>query len=272
MASVERSQHRASLDMLQALSFCLGWAYVVCWGVSLYPPILLNRSMQSVEGVSLDFAYLNLLGCLFYLASVSMFYFSTKVRLEYALRYGTDKIPLIRFNDIVYGAHSLALVIALMWQFFVTDYRKHPSQRLSSTVRWLTLAMLLCTVGLLLHAWEISTTRRHYELVDVASIFGTVKVFLSSIKYLPQAYHNFRRKSVKGFAVKGYVLEVLGGIFCISQFFIDAYLQDDLVGALKHPVKLLLALVSILFAAIFIIQHFLYAEEEPTIYNAKHLD
>ena len=233
---------------------------------------MLNRKLQSVEGVSVDFAYLNLLGCIFYLASVCMLYFSTTVRMEYALRFGTKKIPLIRFNDIVYGVHSLALVIVLLWQFFVSGYRKHATQHLSATIKWLTVIMILSTIGLLLHAWEISTTRRHYELVDVASIFGTVKVFLSSIKYLPQAYHNFQRKSVKGFAVTGYVLELLGGMFCISQFFIDAYIQDDLIGAIQHPVKLLLALVSMLFSAIFIIQHYIYAEQEPTIYNAKHLD
>nr|UJH94545.1 Ers1 [Starmerella bombicola] len=263
---------------LELVSNVCGWGYVICWGVSLYPPLLLNYHTRSVEGVSLDFAYLNFWGCLFYLASVSMMFFSTTVKLEYALAHTADarrlneapKQPLVRFNDVVYGFHSLLLVIGLLYQFYCSGYRRSSTQTLSRSVKLISLAGVICALLLILHAYEISTTRRHYQLVDVANIFGTVKVFFSGIKYIPQAYFIYQRKSVRGFAVKGCITDIVGGLLCSLQLLIDAYLVNDLGGVLKHPTKLLLAVVAMFFGFVFIAQYKIYSkEEEPSIYNKK---
>lgn len=266
---------RANLGLLS--SFC-GWGYVLCWGVSLYPPLILNYHTKSVEGVSIDFAYLNFWGCLFYLASVSMMFFSTTVKLEYALAHAANatrmnepqKQPLVRLNDVVYGFHSLLLVIGLLYQFYCSGYRYSSTQTLSRSVKLISVIGVLCALLLILHAYEISTTRRHYQLVDVANIFGTVKVFFSGIKYIPQAFFIYQRKSVKGFAVKGCITDILGGLLCSLQLLIDAYLVNDLRGILKHPAKLLIAADAIFFGVFFIAQYKIYfKDEEPSFYNKK---
>lgn len=263
---------------LETLSVLCGWGYVLCWGVSLYPPIILNYHAKSVEGLSIDFAYLNFWGCVCYLVSVSMLYFSTTVRLEYALHAAKDahkvgaapKVPLVRLNDVIYGLHSLALVMILLFQFYFCRYRRSSSQKLSRLVKTLSAVGALAALLLLLHAYEISTTRRHYELVDVANIFGTVKVFFSSVKYMPQAYFNYQRKAVKGFSAKGYLIDILGGLLCCAQLVLDGYLLNDISGVFKHPTKMLLAAVTIVFNIIFLIQHRIYRDQvNATVYNTK---
>jgi len=263
---------------LETLSFLCGWGYVVCWGVSLYPPILLNAHSKSVEGLSIDFAYLNFLGCVCYLVSVSMLYFSTTVRLEYALAAASDahkvgaapKEPLVRLNDVIYGVHSLVLVSILLYQFYFSGYRRSPSQQLSRTVKIISGIGIVAGLLLVLHAYEISTTRAHYQLVDVANIFGTVKVFFSSVKYMPQAYFNYQRKAVKGFSVKGYLVDILGGVLCCTQLVLDGILLNDISGVYKHPTKMMLAFVTIAFNVIFLVQYHIYANAvNPTVYNVK---
>ena len=252
---------------LHLLSVTLGWAYVVCWGISLYPPVFLHRKLRSVEGMSIDFAVINFVGCLAYFVSVFMLYYSMTVRLEYQLRH--KKIPLVRFNDVVYGAHSLVLVCIVMWQFYLSGYKRGTSQKISRWVKLMAGLIFLGAVGLLLHAWEISTTRRHYELVDVANIFGTAKIVMSSIKYFPQAYFNYSRKSTRGFSITGPWLDILGSVCSVSQLVLDAYLTGDVSDIYKHPVKLLLSLVTFVCSLIFVIQHHIYTERKIPFYNKE---
>lgn len=261
---------------LQTLSSLCGWIYVFCWGISLYPPLLLNYRTKSVEGLSLDFAYLNFWGCTFYLFSVSLLYFSTTVRLEYALAQeassrtakGAIKQPLVQFNDVIYGIHSLILVIILLSQFYLFGYKKSPNQKLSKPVKVLSVAGAIGTLMLLVRIYELNPTREHYQLVDLANILGTCKVFLSTVKYLPQAYFNYQRKSLKGFAVKACISDIVGAVLCASQLLIDGYLRGDMASVLHHPSKLLLAAVTMTFGIIFFCQHRVYLEdEEPSLYN-----
>ncbi|PRT53992.1 Cystinosin [Wickerhamiella sorbophila] len=255
---------------LDLISVLLGWAYVVCWGVSLYPPVLLHRRMKSVEGMSIDFAFLNFFGCLAYMLSVGMLRYSTTVRLEYQLRHKNP--PLVRFNDVVYGVHSLVLVAAVLFQFYCSGYRRSSGQHISRGVKVFSLVMVMAGCALLLHAWEISTTRRHYELVDVANIFGTVKIWLSAVKYIPQVLYNYKRKSTRGFSKTTPILDVLGAYFSVAQLALDAYLAGDITDMYKHPVKLLLSIVTLVFSLAFLIQHSIYRERTIPFHHEKNYE
>lgn len=266
----DRSSSLVFMTLASAVSSVLGWGYVVCWGVSLYPPLLLNKRLRSVEGVAIDTAYLNFLGCTCYFISVSMEYFSNIVRTEYALRHGGTSYPLINLNDVVYGAHSVILVSLLLAQFYFSGYSRSHTQRISRPVKVLTGIGIILAGCLIVHAWEINNTRRHYELVDVAVIFGTVKLFLSAIKYVPQAWYNYKRKSVKGFAIITPALDILGSVLSTLQLWLDARIAGDYGAIFKNPVKLLLALETTLFGIVFLVQSKLYSEN-MTVYNEKRI-
>lgn len=76
------------------------------------------------------------------------------------------------------------------------------------------------------------------------------------IKYIPQAYVNYKRKSTVGWSISQILLDFAGGIMSILQLVIDASLQTDWSGISGNPVKFGLGNISILFDMIFMTQHY----------------
>jgi cystinosin len=87
--------------------------------------------------------------------------------------------------------------------------------------------------------------------------FGYIKLLVTVIKYIPQVYVNYKRKSTVGWAIGQIMLDFAGGILSISQLFIDASLQADWSGITGNPVKFGLGNVSMLFDVIFMVQHYM---------------
>lgn len=48
------------------LSYLIGWVYFLAWSASFYPQAILNWRRKSVQGLSMDFIHLNVLGFLCY--------------------------------------------------------------------------------------------------------------------------------------------------------------------------------------------------------------
>ena len=76
------------------------------------------------------------------------------------------------------------------------------------------------------------------------------------IKYIPQVYVNYRRKSTVGWSIGQILLDFTGGILSILQLVIDASLQADWSGVSGNPVKFGLGTIGILFDVIFMTQHY----------------
>jgi len=94
------------------------------------------------------------------------------------------------------------------------------------------------------------------------------------VKYIPQAWTNFKRKSTVGWSIIQVQLDFWGGILSISQLIIDSSLQGDWSGIAGNPAKFALANISIVFDIIFMSQHYiLYRKatrvEESSIESAS---
>ena len=76
------------------------------------------------------------------------------------------------------------------------------------------------------------------------------------MKYIPQAWANYQRKSTAGWSIDQILLDLIGGILSIAQLVIDSSLQSDWSGLTGNPVKLGLGNVSILFDILFMVQHY----------------
>lgn len=76
------------------------------------------------------------------------------------------------------------------------------------------------------------------------------------MKYIPQAWANYQRKSTAGWSINQILLDVTGGVLSIAQLVIDSSLQSDWSGITGNPVKLGLANVSIVFDVVFMVQHY----------------
>ncbi len=86
---------------------------------------------------------------------------------------------------------------------------------------------------------------------------GFVKLVLTVVKYIPQAWANYQRKSTTGWSINQVLLDIIGGVLSIAQLVIDSSLQSDWSGLTGNPVKLGLGNISILFDILFMVQHYL---------------
>jgi cystinosin len=76
------------------------------------------------------------------------------------------------------------------------------------------------------------------------------------VKYIPQVWVNYKRKSTQGWSIWQILLDLTGGVLSILQLVIDSSLHADWSGIMGNSVKLGLGNVSIFFDLIFITQHY----------------
>lgn len=84
-----------------------------------------------------------------------------------------------------------------------------------------------------------------------------VKLVITVVKYIPQAWVNYKRKSTVGWSIAQIIFDLAGGVLSLIQLILDSSFKSDWSGVTGNPVKFLLSNVSIFFDAIFIVQHYI---------------
>lgn len=226
-----------------------------------------------MEGISLDFLYLNIVGYVCYTTSICMIYFNTFVREEYAIKYtplnepGHSKhYPLLKINDVAYTMHGLACVMAVYYQVHFTNYKKTRAQqhlsRYTQALLWAVILVCSLMAGSLIFLRE----KAPLKLLDLAETLGFIKVCMSTSKYIPQLIYNQRRRSTKGWAMNSMALDIVGGLSSMSQLFLDGYLNGDIGAVWGNTSKLALAMVTMLFDMMFMFQHYvLFPSQTPEV-------
>ncbi|AOW02918.1 PQ loop repeat-domain-containing protein [Yarrowia lipolytica] len=252
------------MQFLVIVSSVLGWTYFALWSFSFYPPILLNIKLKSVEGISLDFLYLNTLGYICYTISTVLLYYNHTIREQYAARHsdpsGVKHYPLVRLNDVWFGIHGCFLTLLTLSQVYFWGFSRSPLQRLS---KW-GLSLLIFGIGislgtaLLVYLFGNSDPSIGLQWLDVTYVTGSVKVLMSTSKYFPQLLWNFRRKSTKGWSIVSILCDFGGGILSLAQLILDGYINHDYEGIFKNVPKLLLSLITLIFDIMFMLQHYVW--------------
>jgi cystinosin len=78
------------------------------------------------------------------------------------------------------------------------------------------------------------------------------------VKYIPQAWTNYKLQSTAGWSIVQILMDVVGGTLSIVQLVIDSSLQSDWSGITGNPVKLGLGQIAIAFDIIFMLQHYVF--------------
>ena len=94
---------------------------------------------------------------------------------------------------------------------------------------------------------------------------GIVKVCISFVKYIPQVYLNFKRKSTEGWSLENVLLDLLGGSLTFVQILLDKIDSGQSTGQFSsglNTAKFLLGILTILFDLVFLFQHYI-------LYNPK---
>ena len=92
------------------------------------------------------------------------------------------------------------------------------------------------------------------------SFLGYFKLAISSLKYLPQMYWNYQRKSTAGWSIFNILMDLTGGLFSFGQMGLEAIFGLDVK---INIVKLVLGIMVVFYDILFVIQHYcLYPEKK----------
>ncbi|CAG8893296.1 unnamed protein product [Penicillium egyptiacum] len=243
----------------ESISQVLGWAYFVLWSLSFYPQVLHNHRRRSTDGFSIDFALLNVLGLSAYTVFNACFLFSAVVRAQYAQRHPQSPEPTAQSNDFVYALHGTLICCWTGSQFLCARFWNFGSKLQRASTLALVLFWGCLGVVPLAVLWVMVSSS--WEWIDVVYVVSMIKVFLTAVKYTPQAVMNYRRQSTTGFSIAAILLDLSGAILSLMQLVLDSSLQSDWSGVIGNIAKLLLGNITVLFDLVFIFQHFcLYRE------------
>ena len=232
----DKIEHTAS-----RASQCLGWVSFVCWGISFYPQIFLNFRLKHTKGLSNFYQLMNIAGYSAYTLYNSFFYFSPVVQSKFCLA-NNGAMNVVRLSDVAFSWHAFLLTWVTVYQ--ITIY--------SNDKRTGVIAILLFA--------SIAGTTCAFGGTDLNFLYGlgTFKIFVTLIKYMPQVWLNYKRKSTIGWTIHNVLLDFTGGLTSTTQLFVDARSWKEVVA--DFP-KLGLGSISMFFDIIFLVQHYvLYTE------------
>ncbi|KAI9230094.1 MAG: PQ loop repeat-domain-containing protein [Piptocephalis tieghemiana] len=238
-------------------SATLGWIYFTAWSISFYPQVWLNYRRKSVQGLSKDFLYLNVLGFACFTFYNTNMFANPFIRKQYQdIHQGN--LPLVRPNDVVFGFHALIITSFTIGQSVWYRARSGPSK---FPWTFLIFTLLASLVTLTFCGFALAG---HMSWLNVLYEVSMIKVVIGFVKYCPQLYLNYRRKSTQGWSIGNILLDLTGGTLSLAQAIFDAGTSGNWDGLTGNPSKICLSLLSLTFDSAFILQHYvLYGDREP---------
>ncbi|XP_057697644.1 cystinosin [Corythoichthys intestinalis] len=234
-------------DALAVLSEIVGWIYFLAWSVSFYPQVWENWRRKSVVGLNFDFLALNLTGFFAYSVFNIGLFWVTPIKEEYLRRHPNGINP-VKANDVFFSLHAFVLCLVYVGQAAVYE---RGGQRVSWTARFLLLiGWAFAGITLLL------AILKKLSWLDYLYYFSYIKLAVTLVKYVPQAYMNYRRKSTEGWSIGTVLLDFAGGVLSIAQMILDSYNNDEWRLIFGDPTKFGLGLFSVVFDVLFIFQHY----------------
>lgn len=234
---------------IDLISTIIGWIYFAAWSISFYPQIVDNFRRKSVIGLNFDFLALNIVGFTLYgCYNVALFWIDS-IQEDYLSRHPRGVIP-VQANDVFFPLHAVFACAVTIAQCFMFE---RGNQSVSKGCRGLLVGIAIFVLIILILAFT-----HILPWLDFLQYCSYVKLGITLIKYIPQAYMNFRRKSTVGWSIGNVLLDFTGGSFSIIQMILISYNNDDWTGIFGDPTKFGLGLFSVIFDIFFMLQHYVF--------------
>lgn len=142
----------------------------------------------------------------------------------------------MRFNDLVFAAHGVVLCVITYSQFFPSlwGFKVGAGQRASRFILgvfWGSILGVLLTILIIRsRGLDGGDNAAGWAWIDAIYALGYVKIVATLVKYCPQVYLNYQRKSTEGWSIWQILLDFIGGILSLLQLVIDSALQADWSG------------------------------------------
>ncbi|KAJ5921666.1 hypothetical protein N7454_009140 [Penicillium verhagenii] len=212
-----------------------------CWSASFYPQPISNVKRGSTAGTSIDFPSINCLGFLCYTIYNGAFLYSPVIRSQYAARHPLSEEPTVRFNDLAFAVHAVILSVVVYTQFWPIIWGLQVSrfQRISRPMAGLFWGSVLAPVIVIWIVLSKSPDGGYdpsaWAWIDVIYSFSYIKLVITVVKYIPQAWMNYRRQSTLGWNINQILLDLAGGVLSLLQLVMDSSLQGDWSGITGNP-------------------------------------
>ncbi|XP_067872021.1 cystinosin-like [Heterodontus francisci] len=241
-------------NALNIINHIIGWIYFVAWSISFYPQVLENWRRKSVTGLNFDFLALNVTGHLAYgVFNISLFWIP-KIKKQF-LEHNPEGVNPVEANDVFFSLHAILLTAITIFQCFIYERGVQKVSKIAT--------------GLLVGAWLfalvtfIMALTNQITWLQLVYYFSYIKLGIVLVKYVPQAYMNYQRKSTVGWSIWNALLDIIGGTFSLLQMFLQSYNNDEQMLIFRDPTKFALGVISMLFDVIFMVQHyFLYKKHK----------
>ena len=242
-------------NYLDILSQIFGWIYILSWGTSYYPQIYLNYKRKSVIGLNFDFVALNIVGYILYGVFILCVFFISDIQEEYFHRHPRGLIP-VKVNDVVYNLHGTTALTVTVIQCFIYERGNQVVSLFGRII--LGLIFTFSTIIIILAGVNVM------DWLDFLYYCSYNKIVITALKYIPQAYMNFKRKSTQGWSIGLVILQLSGGIFSLLQMVLDSYNYNDWISIFGNPTKFMVGMLNLVFPTFFLIQHYiLYRRRTP---------
>ncbi|ELU04648.1 hypothetical protein CAPTEDRAFT_111871, partial [Capitella teleta] len=234
-------------NILEIFIAIVGWIYFLAWSISFYPQVVSNWLRKSVVGLNFDFLSFNLTGFICYSIFNVGLYWVDSIEADYFAEHPRGVNP-VQLNDVIFSLHAVLITFVTIIQAIIYERGDQRVSRLAFGILgvvWLfALISLFVTVG------------HKITWLTYLYFFSYIKLFITLIKYIPQAYMNYIRQSTDGWSIGNILLDFTGGSFSLFQMFLIAFNNDDWGSIFGDPTKFGLGAFSILFDILFIVQHY----------------
>lgn len=234
-------------NVVSIISQIIGWIYFVAWSVSFYPQVWQNWKRKSVVGLNFDFLALNLTGFVAYsVFNIGLFWIPYIKELY--LQKNPNGINPVSANDVFFSVHAVLLCLIYIIQAALYE-------RGGQRVSWSAWVCLVVGWTFALISLFLAVAKR-ITWLDYLYYFSYIKLGVTLIKYVPQAYMNYRRQSTSGWSIGNVLLDFTGGTLSILQMILDSYNNDQWFLIFGDPTKFGLGLFSVVFDILFMVQHY----------------
>ncbi|KRX09131.1 hypothetical protein PPERSA_08847 [Pseudocohnilembus persalinus] len=239
----------------QILSDTFGWIYTIVWGASFYGQIWEIFVLKNCEGIQLDYVLLNFFGYTFYSIYSSFGYFNPEGS-------GVGEVDI---QDLVFCYHGLILNFVTIGQCIY-----YPKGKNKINLYAKILASVLVGYSIiycfLTNVFDLFTPP---DSLNTLNLLGYNKLVITLVKYTPQVYWNYKRKSTVGWNICNVLCDFSGGFFSLAQTVVQTAGGDksSISGGLNIA-KFLLGLITMFYDSIFIVQHYcLYRKKSQKEFN-----
>lgn len=162
--------------------------------------------------MNFDFVAMNLTGFIFYSMYNTYGYFIK-----------SDQTGQVDLNDVIFAYHALFATLICITQIAIYPRGKNKLHTPTAAMLILMWTFVLVYATLTIVKVYLTQQTKVIEVqpsLGVFSFMGYFKLCISTLKYLPQMYWNYIRKSTKGWSIFNILMDLTGGALSFLQMFL----------------------------------------------------